>query len=95
MANEIPTEDVWPTPALIRAARGLMGIGQAELANEAKCSRKTIILIESDESETMDYRRVEVLQKLAAKLEALGVEFVRPRDGKGAGIRYRKGPKRS
>src|SRR5258708_3680919 len=29
MVNEIPAAEIWPTPSLIRAARGLVGIDQA------------------------------------------------------------------
>jgi DNA-binding XRE family transcriptional regulator len=90
METEIPTAQVWPTPALIRAARGLLAIGQKTLAERAGCSRKTVVLIEHHQAEVMDHRRVAVVKKLAAYFERQGIEFLRPRGGKGAGIRMRE-----
>ena len=68
MITEIPANQIWPTPALIRAARGLVGIDQATLAKSATVSRKAVITVENDSSEQMDYRRVAVLKKLAIAL---------------------------
>jgi DNA-binding XRE family transcriptional regulator len=91
MVNEIPAGEIWPTPSLIRAARGLVGIDQATLAKNAKVSRKAVISLENDDSEQMDYRRVAVLAKLAAALEKKhGVEFTRPTSNRGEGVRLIK-----
>jgi DNA-binding XRE family transcriptional regulator len=91
MVNEIPAAEIWPTPALIRAARGLVGIDQATLAKNAKVSRKAVISLENDDSEQMDYRRVAVLAKLAAALEKKhGVEFTKPTSNRGEGVRLMK-----
>jgi DNA-binding XRE family transcriptional regulator len=91
MINEIPAGEIWPTPSLIRAARGLVGIDQATLAKNAKVSRKAVISLENDTSEQMDYRRVAVLAKLAAALEKkYGVEFTKPTSNKGEGVRLMK-----
>jgi DNA-binding XRE family transcriptional regulator len=91
MAIDIPADEIWPTPSLIRAARGLVGIDQATLAKDAKVSRKAIISIENDTSPYMDYRRVEVLLKLATALEKKrGVEFTKPTSSRGEGVRLLK-----
>jgi DNA-binding XRE family transcriptional regulator len=91
MVNEIPASEIWPTPALIRAARGLVGVDQATLAKNAKVSRKAVISLENDTSDRMDYRRVEVLVKLATALEKkYGVEFTKPTSNRGEGVRLLK-----
>ncbi len=91
MVNETPTDEIWPTPPLIRAARGLVGIDQATLAKSAKVSRKAVISLENDTSDQMDYRRVAVLEKLAAALEKKhGVEFTKPTSNRGEGVRLMK-----
>lgn len=88
MPTEIPMEDVWPQPYLIRAARGLVGIDQATLAKHARVSRKAIISLENDVAPVMDYRRVAVLELAAEVLEnRYGVEFTKPSGGKGEGVR--------
>jgi DNA-binding XRE family transcriptional regulator len=90
MFNERLT-NIWPTPRLIRAARGFVGIDQGELAELAGVSRKAVVAIESDDSESMDYRRVEVLQKLRSVFEErFDVEFVRATANAGEGLRLKK-----
>ena len=91
MVDKIPADEIWPTPALIRAARGLVGVDQATLAKNAKVSRKAVISLENDASDRMDYRRVEVLVKLATALEKkYGVEFTKPTSNRGEGVRLLK-----
>jgi DNA-binding XRE family transcriptional regulator len=80
---------IWPCPALIRAARGLVGIDQATLAGRAGVSRHAVMSLEGHEGEEMDYRRVEVLRKLQAALEKeFGIEFLHPGRA-GMGVRFR------
>jgi DNA-binding XRE family transcriptional regulator len=91
MVSKRRTNEIWPTPRLIRAARGLAGIDQETLGESAKVSRKTIILIESDKNETMDYRRLKKLQKLQAVLEnEHEIEFFPESKKIGEGVRMRK-----
>ena len=91
MVNKPATDKIWPTPRLIRAARGLAGIDQATLAQRAGVSRKAVIAIEGDESEIMDYRRLEVLKKLRMVLEdQLGMEFFSASKSTGEGVCLRK-----
>ena len=90
MIKSRTTGPIWPTPRLIRAARGLAGLDQATLAARANVSRKAVISLEADESETMDYRRVAVLRKLQAVLENdFGVEFQKATKRAGPGVRLR------
>lgn len=91
MAKQIDMSEVWPTPALFRAARGLLGWGQEDLAEKAGFARKTIVLIESHVTSTMDARREAVVRELAAFLEKQGIEFLPPargKDGVGGGVRF-------
>jgi DNA-binding XRE family transcriptional regulator len=90
MVKERLLETIWPTPSLIRAARGLAGIDQATLAQRADVSRHAVMAIEGDESEAMDYRRLAVLRKLRAVLEnEFGIEFLKPTKNSGLGVRLR------
>jgi DNA-binding XRE family transcriptional regulator len=85
------TSNVWPTPRLIRAARGLLGVDQGELAKRARVARKTIVLIEADESDRMDPRRLKILQSLQRTLEDdYGIEFFEASENSGEGVRFRK-----
>lgn len=87
----IKQPDVWPSPRLIRAARGLVGIDQATLANRAGVARKSIVLIEAHESDRMDPRRLKVLQSLQHVFEEeYGVEFFAANEDSGEGVRFRK-----
>ena len=88
MAKQVHISEVWPTPALIRAARGLLGIGQEELARQTGRARKTVIAIESHTDETMDSRREAVIKDLAGYLKRQGVEFLPPDGKKGAAVRF-------
>ena len=88
--NKRVMDAIWPTPRLIRAARGLAGIDQATLAQRARVSRQAVIAVEGDENETMDYRRVRVLRKLQAVLENdFGIEFQKATKSAGPGVRLR------
>ena len=85
---------IWPSPRLIRAARGLLGIDQATLAEKAGVARKTVVKIETDEGDRMDPRRLKVLQQLQRVLEdSYGVEFFAASEHSGEGVRFRKDKK--
>jgi DNA-binding XRE family transcriptional regulator len=88
MAKQIDMAEVWPTPALVRAARSLLGMAQEDLAEKAGFVRKTVILIESHVGATMDARRVAVVEELAAFLRKQGIEFLPARGKDGAGVRF-------
>ena len=83
--------DIWPSPRLIRAARGLAGIDQAKLAEKAGVARKTIVLIEADESDRMDPRRLKILRSLQRVFEdEYKIEFFEASESSGEGVRFRK-----
>ena len=83
--------EVWPTPPLIRAARGLVGIDQKTLAEKAGVARKSIVTLEADKSDKMDPRRLKVLQGIQRVLEDVyGVEFFAATEHSGEGVRFRK-----
>jgi DNA-binding XRE family transcriptional regulator len=83
--------NIWPSPRLIRAARGLAGLNQVELAEKAGIARKTIVLIEADKSDRMDPRRLKILQSLQRFFEdEYGIEFFEASENSGEGVRCRK-----
>jgi DNA-binding XRE family transcriptional regulator len=64
------------TPTLLKAARGLLAMDQAELASEVGVSRKTIAWTEISLSEKVDPRRRATLEQIRKRMEEdLGVEF--------------------
>jgi Helix-turn-helix domain len=74
-------------PALIRAARALIGWSQAELAEAAGVS---VSLVDRFEAWAPDSIPAEAVAKMRAALESAGVVFI-PKNGGGAGVRLRKG----
>jgi DNA-binding XRE family transcriptional regulator len=91
VAGDLTFGKVWPTPQLIRAARGLANIDQETLAAAAGVSRKAIISLEGDKKGAMDYRRLDVLQKIRTVLEEKWhIEFVRENKSLGVGVHVRK-----
>jgi transcriptional regulator with XRE-family HTH domain len=71
----------------LRAARGLIGWAQADLAKAAKVGRATIADFESGKRDPYD-RTLDVLQRT---LESAGVIFVEE-NGEGPGVRLKKKP---
>ena len=64
------------TPTLLKAARGLLAMDQAELASAVGVSRKTIAWTEISLSEKVDPRRRATLEQIRKAMENdLGVEF--------------------
>ncbi len=68
-----------------RAARGLIGWSQENLARVADVSIRTLISFEKMERAP----RASTVQKLRSALEAAGVEFI-AENGGGAGVRLKK-----
>jgi transcriptional regulator with XRE-family HTH domain len=75
------------TPAQCRAARGLIGWSQQDLATASKVAKPTIANFEAGKS--TPYERT--AKDLVAALEAAGVVFV-AENGDGPGVRLRKSP---
>lgn len=74
------------TPAQCRAARALLEIGQAALAESASVSRNTVVAFEKGQRAPNHNN----LAAIRAALEAAGVEFI-AENGGGAGVRLIRG----
>ena len=77
----------------IRAARGLLGWSQTQLAEAAGRSLPTIKRLEREDGEGPNVSD-EVRLAVQSALEMAGVEFI-PENGGGAGVRLAKRRKRS
>ena len=76
------------TPALIRAARGLLGLGQAEVAEKAGLHQRTISKLEGElDFSLKDLRRRKALHALKEAFEKEGVEFLFGSENAGEGVR--------
>ena len=75
--------------AQLRAARSMVGLTQAELAEKSGVSLPTIKRLEIGSGQLGV--RLDTLQKLQRALEAAGVVFI-AENGGGAGVRLRKLP---
>lgn len=73
------------TPAQSRAARGLLGWSQTELARSAALSLPTVKRYETQGAKVS----VDAIGKMRAALEAAGVEFI-AENGGGPGVRLRR-----
>ncbi len=73
------------SPAQCRAARALLELDQAQLAEAANVSRNTVVAFEKGQR-TPNQNNLLALQ---AALETAGVEFL-DSNGSGAGVRLRK-----
>jgi transcriptional regulator with XRE-family HTH domain len=74
------------TAAQCRAARGLVGWSQQQLATASRVAKPTIANFEAGKSTPYD----RTADDLIAALELAGVEFI-PENGGGPGVRLRKG----
>ena len=72
--------------AQLRAARGLLGWSQTDLASRAKLSLPTVKRVEAGFGPRVSD---EARAKLRHALEAAGIEFLEE-NGRGAGVRFRK-----
>lgn len=75
------------TAEQLRAARGLLRIGQQELAEMSGVSNPTIRRLEAMDGELSGH--TSTIRALQAALEAAGVQFI-PENGGGAGVRMAK-----
>lgn len=75
------------TPTLLKAARGLLAMDQASLADAVGVSRKTIAWTEISLSEKVDPRRRATLEQIRQRMEDdLGVEFQFDAKSHGEGV---------
>ena len=80
------------TPAMIRAARGLLGLDQAAAAALAGLSQRTISKLEAEEHlSTKDLRRKKALEAIKEGFERAGIEFMFPSESSGPGVRIKLG----
>ncbi len=71
------SSDDIPSARMIRAARGLLGLEQSQLADIVGVARRTIIRIEGDETDPTNPRRREVHEAIRDRLEeSYGIRFV-------------------
>ena len=75
----------------MRAARGLLGWSQSDLANEAGLSLPTIKRAETGLGPKVSD---EAREKIQSTLEKAGIEFI-SENGGGAGVRFRRPAKQS
>jgi len=75
-------------PVQVRAARGLVGWSQEQLAEHAKVGLSTVRDFEAGRRQPMRNN----LEAIAAALEAAGVQFI-PENGGGAGVRLKSSAK--
>jgi DNA-binding XRE family transcriptional regulator len=72
---------------MIRAARGLLGIGQAQLAEYVGVAPRTIIRIETEEETPTNPRRLQICEKIRTVLEkSHGIKFVFSNSSSGEGV---------
>ena len=71
-------------PAQIKAARALLGVTQAQLAEMAGISKTALVNIEAGSSDP----KSSTLDRIQTALENLGAVFI-PKNGGGAGVRMK------
>jgi transcriptional regulator with XRE-family HTH domain len=74
-------------PVQIRAARGLLGMGQEELAELASISVVTVKRLEA--AGTLIRGSAQTLNRLQRALERAGIEFIEQNGSQGPGVRLR------
>jgi DNA-binding XRE family transcriptional regulator len=77
---------------MIRAARGLLGIGQAQLAEYVGVASRTIIRIEAEEEPPTNRRRLQICENIRTVLEkSHGIKFVFSSSSSGEGVVMKRG----
>jgi DNA-binding XRE family transcriptional regulator len=93
LAKMKTSEDPPISAAMIRAARGLLNISQADLGELVKVSTRTLIKIEAASEGRLDARRRAVHDAIRKALEERYlIEFIFPDKQTGEGVRIRRGP---
>jgi DNA-binding XRE family transcriptional regulator len=81
-----------PSARMIRAARALLNLEQAELGELVGVDRRTIIRLEADEIQPVNPRRMKILATIRDVLESdKGVRFVYADKTAGEGVIMRRG----
>ena len=77
---------------MIRAARGLLNLEQAQLGELVGGDRRTIIRLEADEIQPVNPRRTRILAAIRDKVEKdHGIHFVYPDKTTGEGVVMKRG----
>ena len=71
-------------PRACRGARAMLMISQADLADEAGINLRTLMDFETGKVEAHNATKASI----ETALQKLGVEIIRPGDGKGMGVRF-------
>jgi len=79
-----------PTGRMIRAARALVGLDQAELAREIGVDRRTMMRIEAGIAPPTHPMRLATYRAIRDSLERRGVSFVYPGKSQGEGVTLKK-----
>jgi transcriptional regulator with XRE-family HTH domain len=78
------------TPGMIRAARGLLGLDQAQVAERAGLKQRTISKLEGEVDFSLkDKRRRDALRAIREAYEREGIEFIFPSETSGQGVRMK------
>ena len=81
-----------PSARMIRAARALLSLEQAELGELVGVDRRTIIRLEGDEIQPVNPRRTRVLAAIRDALEKeKGIRFVYADKATGEGVIMKRG----
>lgn len=86
----ISETDEFLSPAMMRAARGLLGWDQAKVAEMASLKQNTISRFESGEDFLVkNKRRRDALNAIREVFERNGIEFLFPTGTSGPGVRLK------
>ena len=81
-----------PSARMIRAARALLNLEQAELGELVGVDRRTIIRLEADEIQPVNPRRTKILAAIRDVLETdKGIRFVYADKATGEGVIMKRG----
>jgi DNA-binding XRE family transcriptional regulator len=81
-----------PSARMIRAARALLNLEQAELGELVGVDRRTIIRLEADEVQPVNPRRTKILAAIRDVLEKdKGIRFVYADKATGVGVIMKRG----
>lgn len=84
--SERVVADKIPTGRMIRAARGLLGMEQRDLASEAGVDRRTIARLEAETEPPSNPLRIWTYEQVRDVLKRRGIIFLYPTKSHGEGV---------
>ncbi|MEY9464003.1 MULTISPECIES: helix-turn-helix transcriptional regulator [Bradyrhizobium] len=78
--------DKIPSGRMIRAARGLLGMEQRDLASEAGVDRRTIARLEAETDPPSNPLRIWTYEQVRDVLKKRGIMFLHPNKSHGEGV---------